>query len=193
MFRKMHCKVVADLSLDVFDDNISYFNFYHNKMYLENVLYLGCLTHDIKKFDKKHCASGSSFVKNKLTDTEFLKENHIPLFDEDIVDEIASIIRFHKSKKIYTETEHIESETKEHIAQSIKSLIYITRICDKMSSFSVECRFRTIDKNEIKNQFSKCLIKMSDNIFNENIDTSINNSILEYFINMYCHNKILSF
>ena len=60
MYRKIHCKIVADLAKDMFNSIFSYLDEIESRIYLENVLYLGCLTHDIRKFDKKHAAYGAN-------------------------------------------------------------------------------------------------------------------------------------
>ncbi len=186
LYRKIHCKIVADLSIDIFDDNIPYFKVDNNKMYLENILYFGCLTHDIKKYDKKHCTSGSEFVSSILKNDQFIKENHIPKFDDMIINEICSIIKFHKSKSIDSFKENLNKI-------EIKPLIFITRICDKLSSFSIESRFRTVKREQIMKTLDEALEKMkADKQFYE-YGKELYDNILQYFLRRYCNNKILSF
>ena len=187
LYRKIHCKIVADLSIDIFDDNISYFEV-DNKMYLENILYLGCLTHDIKKYDKKHCTSGSEFIAGILKNDQFIKENNIPKFDHIIIDEICSIIRFHKSKSIDSFKENLSSNHME-----IKPLIFITRICDKMSSFSIESRFKIIKKEQIVKSLDETLLNMKMDEQFYRYGTELYDNILQYFLRRYCNNKVLSF
>ncbi len=187
LYRKIHCKIVADLSLDIFNDNISCFKISSKKMYLENILYFGCLTHDIKKYDKRHCTCGSNFIYEFLNNSQFCHINHIPKFENNIIKDICTIIKYHKSKgmkPIYNN---------DFQNSDINLLIFITRICDKLSELAIESRFKIIREEQVEKMLVEVLDKVSNDKEFYEYGKKIYNSVLEYFIRRYCCNKILNF
>lgn len=193
MYRKIHCKIVADLGKDMFNSNFSFLNLKENRMYLENVLYLGCLTHDIRKFDKKHAAYGANWMISKLTDDEYCKRNDIPIISLDVCNDICILIKFHKSKNIEKSIIDEADSTNYIIDENIKPLIFFIRVSDKLSHFVIESRFKVITEKDLLKKTNEFLVKTNNNLLEEDVLNNVLNNIFKDFKDIYCNKKIFCF
>ena len=193
MYRKIHCKIVADLAKDMFNSIFSYLDEIESRIYLENVLYLGCLTHDIRKFDKKHGAYGANWIMSKLADNEYCQNNNIPVFSIDICNDICILIKFHKSKNVEKSLMNEHNLENYIIKEYMKPLIFLIRLADKLSHFVVESKFKVITEKDVKKKIDEFLIKTSDYMLDENLTNAIIELILYDFKDMYCNKKIMNF
>jgi len=193
MYRKIHCKIVADLGKDMFNSNFSCLNLKENRIYLENVLYLGCLTHDIRKFDKKHGAYGANWMLSKLTDDEYCKKNNIPILSIDVCNDICILIKFHKSNNLQKSIIDEAISNNYIVDENIKSLLFFIRLSDKLSHFIVESKFKVITEKDVLKKTNEFLIKMNDSLLEEDLLNKVLDNILKDFKDMYCNRQILCF
>lgn len=193
MYRKIHCKIVADLGKDMFNSNFGYLNLNENRMYLENVLYLSSLIHDIKKFNKKHGTYGANWIISKLTDNEYCIRNNIPILSLDICNDVFMLIKFHKSKSIEKTIINDFNSESYLVNENIKILLFFIRLSDKLSHFVVDSRFKVITEKEVLKKTNEFLIKSNENLLEHDLVKIILNNILKEFKDIYCNRKIMYF
>lgn len=84
-YRWYHCRLTGEISLEVYDSMC-------NGARCDDwrILYFAALTHDIKKYDHRHCKVGACWIKDNIRDFLDIKDEE--------VNAISELISAHKSK-----------------------------------------------------------------------------------------------
>ncbi|MBE6049757.1 MAG: hypothetical protein E7214_03610 [Clostridium sp.] len=187
LYRRIHCKSVADLAEAMFNDNFNKECSEEEKKYLKNILYLAALTHDIRKLDKKHAISGARWMEKKLQGIRYSFNDEegnlieVPVVDDNTANLVCMLIEMHKSLKSVK-----INRTEEDINEDIKILILFLRMADKLSKPLLESSFRKINADEINIKVNEVMIKYTFAISEFNI-TEVVNSIVNSIIKKYCN------
>lgn len=186
LYRRIHCKCVADLSESMFNNNFNKEYSEEQIKYLRNILYLSALTHDIRKLDKKHAISGAEWMYKKLQGIRYSftdEEGNLieaPVVDTNTTNLICTLIEMHKSLK--TVKTNID---KESINDDIKQLVLFLRLADKLSKLLVESSLRKVNVNEVNVKVSEVVSKYSFDVSEFNVNDIIY-KISNKFIEDYC-------
>lgn len=113
-YREQHSKEVATISTVLIKnidkwldcDDIEINNYDHN------ILYFACLTHDIRKYNKKHSEKGSNWLRNNMN-----------IIDEETIEDICMLVEYHNNNK----------PINEKLSEKDKILILVIRLSDKIS------------------------------------------------------------
>lgn len=134
-YRAYHSKAVAEIAMKLLDNTDKWLKDVNldNKCYGRNVLYLACLTHDIRKFHKNHHVKGA----------EWFKDN-VGLENDRAIKAVCKLIKNHDLKKTI----------KKKGNYTIKILILILRLSDKLSKFDEYSTCEEVTK-QIKNVCEK--------------------------------------
>lgn len=148
-YREYHSKVVAEIAMKLLDNTDKWLKDVNLDIncYERNVLYLACLTHDIRKFHKKHHDKGAKWFKDNV-----VLENSLAIND------VYILIKNH----------NIKITIKKKINYTMKILILILRLSDKLSKFDEYSTFEEVTK-QIKwvcKKSKKCIPK----IYQEDIE-----------------------
>lgn len=129
-YRYYHCKITADLVLDLYSKNKIIKAIEQNILALK-ILYMSALLHDIRKFNNKHGVEGAKWIKENLR--LFVE------IDDEVLECICALVRSHKSTKIETEKVVIND-----VLIPLKELLYILQISDEASKMKEKIYLREI-------------------------------------------------
>lgn len=166
-YRQSHSKEVANIAIWI----VEYYFEKNNREFKEikKVLYLACLTHDIKKLDVDHHLKGAEFVKNQLNKQEGEYTRYL-----------YNIIKYHRSKK--DKKEELKS-----LENMEKILILICRLGDKLSKVvdKVKIQDRIITQKNIGEEVDAVLKRYDDFGLIDEIKKMFENNLKEDFAEKY--------
>ena len=157
-YRQLHSKIVADLAIKFFDQ-------YYNDLFEDDwckrtALYFGGLTHDIKKISEKHNVVGAVFVK------EALDSSAGKVFDNEIINDIYTIIKYHKAKKEKKKDFKYMDEIDRLDSQN-KTVILFIRIADKLSKLVYKSNYKEIHEKDVDEKMFKIIGKSMEFIWDK--------------------------
>ena len=139
-YRQYHCKIVADLALS-FHNEVNYLDID------ENLLYISCLLHDVRKIEKSHNIMGEKYLKKSFIAKEY--------FTEEDIRKIATFIKYHKGSKIDMSREAFSISITE---KEFKYYLLLIRVADKISKLVYMNKYKKLqeeDKNKTKENIYK--------------------------------------
>lgn len=135
-YRKYHSKLVSDIALKILSLNSQVIPELQQVEQVEDVLYLACLLHDIKKFDEKHNKVGAKWFMENID--EYLD------IDEESKKYIRKLISKHK----------LGAKLKKY-KKELLYLILVIRVSDKLSKLKEKANYSCINEEQIRDIISK--------------------------------------
>jgi len=177
-YRQFHSKIVADLALKFLNDY--YRGLFEVDKSIRDILYFGALTHDIKKISKRHNEEGAIFIKN------YLKSLEVRTFDDESIEKIYRIIKYHKAKKEKKkDSEYLEEISK--LDNKFKTAILFIRIADKLSKLAYKSKYKLIKEKDVDEKMYGIISKSTEFIWDKEKLKKVFDLINKDFKEKYCN------